>query len=437
MHNATPTSRLSVHSSNEAALYRRVTWRLLPFLFLCYVVAYLDRVNVGFAKLQMLADLKMSDTAYGLGAGIFFIGYFLFEVPSNLLLHRLGARVWIARIMMSWGVLSALTMFVTSTSAFYGIRFALGLAEAGFFPGIVFYLTQWFPSSMRARIIALFMTAVAISGVIGGPLSGFILRGMAGVNGWSGWQWLFLIEGIPSIVMGVAVFFYLDDSIDSARWLTASEKLVLHRNLVNEEEQKQPLSIADTFRSRRVLSFAALYFTFTMGLYGVGFWLPQIIKNMGVKSLLDVGLLSAIPYGVAAITMVFVARRSDHTGERQRYLVVSALCGGVGLALAGVAGQHTMLGMLALTLGTTGVLTTFPLFWTLPTAFLSGASAAAGIAIINSLGNLSGFLSPYIVGAIADATGSATIGLYVLAASMFVGAVFAQYYLPAQVEVTR
>ncbi len=385
----------------------------------------------------MLADLKLSDTAYGLGAGIFFIGYFLFEVPSNLLLYRVGARVWIARIMISWGVLSALTMFVTSASAFYGIRFALGLAEAGFFPGIVLYLTQWFPSMMRARIIALFMTAVAISGVIGGPLSGWILRAMAGVNGLAGWQWLFLIEGIPSVVMGVAVFFYLDDSIDRARWLNDSEKLVLHRNLERDEEKKQTLSIANTFRNRRVLSFAALYFTFTMGLYGVGFWLPQIIKNMGVKSLLDVGLLSAIPYGVAAITMVLVARRSDHTGERRRYLAVSALCGGVGLALAGLAGQHTMLGMLALTLGTTGVLTTFPLFWTLPTAFLTGVSAAAGIAIINSLGNLSGFLSPYLVGAIADATGSATIGLYVLAASMFVGAVFAQYYVPAQVEGSR
>ncbi len=385
----------------------------------------------------MLADLKLSDTAYGFGAGIFFIGYFLFEVPSNLLLYRVGARVWIARIMISWGVLSALTMFVTSASAFYGIRFALGLAEAGFFPGIVLYLTQWFPSMMRARIIALFMTAVAISGVIGGPLSGWILRAMAGVNGLAGWQWLFLIEGIPSVVMGVAVFFYLDDSIDRARWLNDSEKLVLHRNLERDEEKKQTLSIANTFRNRRVLSFAALYFTFTMGLYGVGFWLPQIIKNMGVKSLLDVGLLSAIPYGVAAITMVLVARRSDHTGERRRYLAASALCGGVGLALAGLAGQHTLLGMLALTLGTTGVLSTFPLFWTLPTAFLSGASAAAGIAIINSLGNLSGFLSPYIVGAIADATGSATIGLYVLAASMFVGAVFAQYYLPAQVATSR
>ncbi len=430
-----PTSTLSVHLSSEAALYRRVTWRLLPFLFGCYVVAYLDRVNVGFAKLQMLTDLQLSETAYGLGAGIFFIGYFLFEVPSNLILHRLGARVWIARIMISWGVLSALTMFVTSASAFYGIRFALGLAEAGFFPGIVLYLTQWFPSSMRARIIALFMTAVAISGAIGGPLSGFILRAMAGVNGWAGWQWLFLIEGIPSVVMGIAVFFYLDDSIDHARWLNASEKLLLHRNLERDADEKQLLSIADTFRNRRVLSFAALYFTFTMGLYGVGFWLPQIIKNMGVKSLLDVGLLSAVPYGVAAITMVLVARRSDHTGERRRYLVVSALCGGVGLALAGVAGQHTMLGMLALTLGTTGVLTTFPLFWTLPTAFLSGASAAAGIASINSLGNLSGFLSPYIVGAIADATGSATIGLYVLAASMFAGAMFARYYLPARVQV--
>ena len=391
-------------------------------LFLCYVVAYLDRVNVGFAKLQMLADLHFSDTAYGLGAGIFFIGYFLFEIPSNLILHRTGARVWIARIMISWGMLSSLTMFVTSEASFYGLRFALGVAEAGFFPGIVLYLTQWFPSERRARIIALFMTAVAISGVVGGPLSGVIMTTMAGVRGWAGWQWLFLLEGIPSVVMGAVVYLYLDDSIDAATWLTPHEKIVLHERLRAEDATKVSLSVGETLRSGRVLSFAAVYFTFTMGLYGVGFWLPQIIKNLGVRDVLNVGLLSAIPYGVGAVAMVLTARRSDRTGERRRHVALSALVGSIGLALAGASGHNTVAGMTALSIGTAGVLSTLPLFWTMPTAMLAGASAAAGIALINSIGNLSGFLAPYVVGAITDATGSQTYGLYVLAAALLLGA---------------
>ena len=404
------------------SVYRKVAWRLLPVLFLCYVVAYLDRVNVGFAKLQMLADLHFSDTAYGLGAGIFFIGYFLFEIPSNLILHRTGARVWIARIMISWGILSSLTMFITSEASFYGLRFALGVAEAGFFPGIVLYLTQWFPSERRARIIALFMTAVAISGVVGGPLSGVIMTTMAGVRGWSGWQWLFLLEGIPSVVMGAVVYLYLDDSIDAATWLTPHEKIVLHERLRAEDATKVSLSVGETLRSGRVLSFAAVYFTFTMGLYGVGFWLPQIIKNLGVRDVLDVGLLSAIPYGVGAVAMVLTARRSDRTGERRRHVALSALVGSIGLALAGASGHNTVAGMTALSIGTAGVLSTLPLFWTMPTAMLAGASAAAGIALINSIGNLSGFLAPYVVGAITDATGSQTYGLYVLAAALLLGA---------------
>ena len=404
------------------SVYRKVAWRLLPVLFCCYVVAYLDRVNVGFAKLQMLADLHFSDTAYGLGAGIFFIGYFLFEVPSNLILHRTGARVWIARIMISWGILSSLTMFITSEASFYGLRFVLGVAEAGFFPGIVLYLTQWFPSERRARIIALFMTAVAISGVVGGPLSGVIMTTMAGVRGWSGWQWLFLLEGIPSVVMGAVVYWYLDDSIDAATWLTPHEKIVLHERLRAEDATKVSLSVGETLRSGRVLSFAAVYFTFTMGLYGVGFWLPQIIKNLGVRDVLNVGLLSAIPYGVGAVAMVLTARRSDRTGERRRHVALSALVGSIGLALAGASGHNTVAGMTALSIGTAGVLSTLPLFWTMPTAMLAGASAAAGIALINSIGNLSGFLAPYVVGAITDATGSQTYGLYVLAATLLLGA---------------
>jgi len=412
-------------SDAEQRAYRRVTWRLIPFLFLCYVVAYLDRVNVGFAKLQMLADLRMSETAYGIGAGIFFIGYFLFEVPSNLILHRVGARRWIARIMITWGVLSAATMFVTSATSFYAIRFALGLAEAGFFPGIIFYLTQWYPARMRARIVALFMTAIALSGVVGGPLSGWILGALAGVNGWAGWQWLFLLEGLPSVVMGIAVLFYLDDSIEQAAWLAPEERTLLHRNLQVEQGAGAHLSVGATLRDTRVLLLSALYFAFVIGLYGIGFWLPQLIRSLGVLDPWDVGKLSAIPYGVAAVAMVLIGRSSDRLRERRWHLVGASLTGAIGLVAAGVYADAPVAGMIALTVATVGILSVLPLFWTLPTAFLHGVSAAAGIAIINSIGNLAGFLSPYMIGAITDATGRATYGVYAMAGFMTLGALLA------------
>jgi len=407
----------------QSRAYSKVMWRLVPFLFLCYVVAYLDRVNVGFAKLQMLNDLKLSEASYGLGAGIFFIGYFIFEVPSNLILHRTGARRWIARIMVTWGLLSASMMFVTSETMFYVLRFFLGAAEAGFFPGIILYLTFWFPSQQRGRIVALFMTAIAMSGVIGGPLSGWIMTSMAGINGWAGWQWLFLIEGLPSILMGVIVFLYLDDSIAQAKWLSPAEKDILHANIAADQKTQVHMTIGQTLKNPQVLMLSGLYFFFIMGLYGVSFWLPQLIKNLGVKDIMTVGLLSAIPYGVAAACMVLVGQSSDRHAERRWHLAVPASLGALGLVLSGVFGNQPVLGMLALTLGTAGILSVLPVFWTLPTAFLTGASAAAGIALVNSIGNLAGFLSPYMVGLIKDATGNTTLALYMLACSMAVGAI--------------
>lgn len=409
----------------EARAYRRVTLRLIPFLFLCYVVAYLDRVNVGFAKLQMLADLRMSEASYGLGAGIFFIGYFLFEVPSNLILHRTGARVWISRIMITWGILSAATMFVTSAGAFYFIRFLLGIAEAGFFPGIILYLTQWYPASRRARIVALFMTAVAASGVIGGPVSGWILTAMEGVNGWAGWQWLFLLEGVPSVLMGVAVFFYLDDSVAAARWLPEAERAVLVGNLRADTAGHEHSGVLATLADRRVLLLSALYFCIVMGLYGIGFWLPQLIRTMGVEDAGRIGVLSAIPYGVAAVLMVLVGRSSDLRGERRWHLMGASMAGSIGLTVAGIFGTSLPIGLTAMTLATVGVLSAAPIFWTLPTALLRGASAAAGIAAINSIGNLAGFLSPYLIGLARDFTGQATIGLYAVAVFMLAGAALA------------
>ena len=406
----------------EAATYKKVGWRLIPFLLLCYVVAYLDRVNVGFAKLQMLQDLQFSDTVYGLGAGIFFIGYFLFEVPSNVILHRVGARVWIARIMVTWGLISAGMMFVESVTSFYVMRFLLGVAEAGFFPGIILYLTYWYPAARRARMTALFMSAIALSGVIGGPLSGWIMQSFAGVGGLKGWQWLFVLEGLPSVAVGIATLFYLDDSIDGAKWLTSPEKELLKRNIVAENASKQDLSIRAVFKDGRVWLMSLIYFSFVMGLYGVSFWLPTIIKATGVKDALQIGMLTAIPYGAAVVAMIFVSRSADRTGERRWHVAVPGLLGAVGLVLSVTWGQNTVLAMTALTLATMGILTTLPLFWSLPTSFLAGAGAAAGIALINSVGNLAGFVSPFAVGWLKDMTQSTNAGMYLLAASLVVGA---------------
>lgn len=411
------------HNDPLDSLYRRVSWRLMPFLFLCYVAAYLDRVNVGFAKLQMLSDLRFSDTVYGIGAGIFFVGYFLFEVPSNLLMTRTGARIWIARIMISWGVISSAMMFTNSVASFYVLRFLLGAAEAGFFPGIILYLTYWYPAHRRARMVAVFMSGVAVAGVVGGPLSGWIMKTFAGQYGLSGWQWLFLLEGVPSVLLGVWTLFYLDDGIRAAKWLSEDDKQKLEQAIAADGRQQQHMPLAKMFSNGKVWLLALVYFLFVMGLYGVGFWLPQLVKNSGIDDVFTIGLLTAIPYFVAAVVMVLAARHSDRSGERRWHAAVAALAGALGLIVATVYSDNTVIAMAALSVATAGILSTFPIFWSLPTAMLGGAAAAAGIALINSVGNLAGFVSPYLVGAIKDATHSTASGIYVLAASLVAGAV--------------
>lgn len=408
--------------ASQSALYARVTWRLIPLLFLCYVAAYLDRVNVGFAKLQMLQDLHFTETVYGLGAGIFFIGYFIFEVPSNIILHKVGARLWIARVMITWAVISACMMFTKTPTVFYILRFLLGLAEAGLFPGVILYLTYWYPSERRGKIIALFMTGIPISGVIGGPLSGWILHAMGGVSGLAGWQWLFLLEAIPSFVLGVVVILMLDKGIEQAKWLTDDEKRTLIANIAADASGTTSHSFKDGFTRPMVWALCVIYLFFIMGLYGVSFWLPTLIKDSGVKDPLTIGLLTMLPYAAAAVSMIVVGRSSDARRERRWHIALPGLIGTAGWAVTVSAGSgNVTLAMIGLTIATMGVMTTLCQFWCLPTAILAGAAAATGVAVVNSVGNLAGFISPYVIGWIIDKTHSTDLGVYTLAACLAIG----------------
>ena len=421
--------------SLETRTYAKVDWRLIPFLFLCYVLAYLDRVNVGFAKLQMMKDLSLSDAAFATGAGIFFIGYFFFEVPSNVLLKKYGARTWIARIMISWGVISSLMMFVRSETSFYVMRCLLGIAEAGFFPGIIFYLTLWYPSRLRSTRTALFVSAIAVSGVIGNPVSGVIMDTLNGTAGLEGWQWLFLFEGIPSILVGVWVFFYLDSRIEDAGWLTDAEKNLLARNLDAEERHKTEVHLSDAFRSAKVWALCAIYFTLMIGLYGISFWLPTIVKAFGMKGYLQVGLVTAIPYLVAVVGMMFLSRSSDRTGERRLHYVFNATSGAVGLVLSGVFASNPYLSIAFLSVGTLGVIGSMPIFWPIPSAFLAGTASAAGIGLVNSIGNLGGYVGPNVPIWIKRFSSDPSAALYVIAAVLFVGAVLTFLLIPRDLSV--
>jgi D-galactonate transporter len=412
---------IAVNQTDEARVYAKVTWRLIPLLFMCYVVAYLDRVNVGFAKLQMLHDLQFSETVYGLGAGIFFIGYFLFEVPSNIILHKVGARIWIARVMITWAVISAATMFVKTPTMFYVVRFALGLAEAGLFPGVILYLTYWYPSKRRSKMIALFMTGIPVAGVIGGPVSGWIMHSMAGMNGWAGWQWLFLLEAVPSVVMAIAVIAFLDDRVSDAKWLTEPERHLIASDIAQDNTQAESHSLRDGFTNPRVWLMCAIYFFFAVGLYGVGFFLPTLIKNSGVKDPLVVGFLSMLPYAAAVIAMILVSRSSDAMRERRWHITLPAWVGAIAWLFAVGFSHDIVIAVIALTVVTSCVIVTISQFWCLPTAILSGAAAAAGIAVVNSVGNLSGFLGPFFIGWITDKTHSTDIGLYMMATSLVLG----------------
>jgi D-galactonate transporter len=409
----------------EARTIAKVSKRLVPFLIVCYFVAYLDRVNVGFAALTMNQDLGLSQTAFGFGAGIFFLAYFFFEVPSNLLLERFGARKWIARIMLSWGILSGTMAFIPAIAGatglgnehtFYLLRVLLGVAEAGFFPGIIFYLTLWFPAEYRARIVGYFMAAIPLSTVIGAPISGALLY-MHGGLGLAGWQWLFIIEALPAIVLSGVVFFYLTDRPVEANWLAPDERAWLAERLALEQRQRQAVrdySVMEALLNPRVLGLSLVYFGAVATNYGLSFFLPQIVKTFGLNIFLTT-VVSAMPYAVGVVGMVSWGRRSDRAVERRFHTAFPLFIAAAGIAVSTVFDDPT-LKMISLCVAGFGIFANLPVFWTLPTAFLSGAAAAAGIAVINSIGNLAGFAGPFAMGWIKDHTGSYTGGLLLLAA---------------------
>jgi MFS family permease len=401
-------------SSLETRTIARISARLLPFLIACYFAAFLDRVNVSFAALTMNADLGLSATQYGFGAGAFFLTYFVFEVPSNLLLVRFGARRWIARIMIAWGLCSAANAFVTTAGGFYLVRLLLGAAEAGFFPGIIFYLTLWYPSAYRARIIGWFMAAGPLSTVIGAPLSGMLL-GMDGVLEMKGWQWLFVVEALPSLGLGVAAFYYLTDQPADAAWLTSEERAWLDERLRSEEERrlsKRRFTVGSALVNPRLLALSAVYFGIIAANVGLGFFLPQIVQAFGMSTFRTT-LVSALPYVAGAIGIVLWGWRSDRARERRYHAVVPIAIASGALAASTVL-DHPAAKMIAFCVAGFGIFSSMPVFWTLPTAFLSGAAAAGGIALINSIGNLAGFAGPSLMGWTRDATGSYTTGLFIL-----------------------
>ena len=404
----------------ERRTIAKVSARLVPFLIVCFFVAYLDRVNVSFAALTMNKDLGLSASAFGFGAGIFFLAYFLFEVPSNLMLERVGARKWIARIMLTWGVVSGGMAFVGGPTSFYALRVLLGIAEAGFFPGVIFYLTLWFPAVYRAQIVGYFMAAIPLSTVIGAPVSGLLL-GLDGSMGMHGWQWLFIVEAAPALILSVIVFFFLTDRPADAMWLEPEERAWLVERLEQERRQREMVrrySVTQALLNPKVLALSLVYFGAVATNYGLSFFLPQIVKAFGVSNF-QAGLVAALPYVVGLVSIVLWGRRSDRKLERRFHLAFPLFVASAGIAISTVLNDPTMK-MVALSVAGFGIFGCLPVFWTFPAAFLSGAGAAGGIALINSIGNLAGFAGPYAVGRVKDVTGSYTGGLLSLAAAGFI-----------------
>ncbi|MBS7780922.1 MFS transporter [Acidovorax sp. CCYZU-2555] len=401
--------------------YAKVTWRLVPFFCLCYLAAYLDRINVGLAKLQMLNDLGFSEAVYGLGAGLFFIGYILFEVPSNLVLAKMGARLWIARIMITWGLISGATYLVTTPMQFYVLRFLLGVAEAGFFPGVMLYLTYWYPTHKRSRIMAMFLMGLPMASLVGGPLSGWIMTAFAGTMGYAGWQWLFVLEAIPSVLLGILCLTYLPNGIEAAKWLSPREKHLLRDSLDNDQLAESHHSLWAALSSGRVWLLGLIDLSLMMSVYAISFWLPTIMRDAGVRDTFHIGLLTAIPNALAIIALIMNGASSDRLRERRWHIVVPAFIGAMGMGLSTLFTDNIALTVTMFALATAGITATFPVFWCLPATFLTGPAAAAGIALIASIASFGGFAATYILGWLRDVTHGSSAGILLFAGCLLVG----------------
>ncbi|MEW1822866.1 MFS transporter [Arthrobacter sp. NPDC080031] len=405
----------------DPAILRTVKLRLIPFLVLMFYINFLDRTNVSFAQLSMGKDLGLGAAAFGLGAGLFFIGYFIFEVPSNLALHKFGARIWLSRIMVSWGIVATLTALVQGEASFYIARVLLGIAEAGFFPGVILYLTYWFPRAQRARVLALFYLSIPLASSTGGLLSGWILNSAPFLKNW---QFLYIAEGLPAIIVGVIAFFVLTDRPSKARWLTPVQRAELTEYIEAEDAaQPSPRTVSATFRSPRVLVLAVCYAGLNFGIYGVTFFLPQVIKafNPGGSTTVT-GLINAIPFAITGVAMLFLNRSSDRTGKPVRHIVIPLIVGALALAIVGTVSPSPVWLMAAVTLALFGVIATLPSFWKFTTATLAGVGAAAAVGMINAVGNLGSFAGPYAIGLLFGSTGSYDLGWVIIGVVMLLAA---------------
>jgi MFS family permease len=414
-----------------AGIVRKVAWRIMPLIMVCYLFAFFDRINISFAKFALQSDLHLSDTAYGFGAGLFVVGYVLFEVPSNLMLYRVGARRWIARIMVSWGIATALMLFVQTEWQFYALRFLIGAMEAGFAPGVLFYLTLWFPVAYRGRITSLLFLASAFAGLFGAPAAGLVLSHLDGLFGLAGWHWLFLVGGVPCVFLGVLVLKVLKDRIQDAAWLTPAEQGVLASRIAEQNKGIASHSMLQALKTPGFLTLGLVYFLIQVASYGLNFWAPHLIRTSGSSDPTVIGLLTAVPYLCGAITMVVVGRLSDTSGERRLFVAGLMLLAACGFFTAGLFDKHTAPLVFALAVMGAGVVAAIPAFWALPPKLVTGAGAAGGIALINTLGQLGGIVSPVMVGRIKDVTGSTTPALYVIGTLALACAAVVLYGLPA------
>ncbi|RRW39890.1 MFS transporter [Pseudomonas luteola] len=423
---------------DELLLYRRIAWRILPLTIICFLFSYFDRINISFAKAQMQAELGLSDAAYGLAASIFFLGYVLFEIPSSYGLKRYGAPSWICRIMVSWGLATAALVFAYNEFTLYFLRFLIGVMEAGFGPALLFYLACWFPKKNLASMNGIWFLSIPLSGVLGAPVSGLILEYMNGFLGLAGWHWLFVLSGIPCSLLGIVVLFKLDRDIQSAKWLSQPEKNLLQTNLDNDRKESKPLqtTLLKVLLTREVAILSLIYFMIKLTGYGLNFWMPHLIGSAGVKSQMTVGLLTALPYLVAAAGMIWVTRKSDATGERKKYLWQCMLVGGVGYLAALYFNDSYVLLTSFLVLATSGVFIAIPIFWTIPQKAFSGLAIAGGIAAINTVGQLSGIVAPLLVGVVNDITGNTFMGMLVLAPFCFICVLIILWGIPNDAQMS-